>query len=159
MQKSRERHGERYVKEERSTVQSCHRPRPRAADVTKAACDCQEAWIMIALHGGYKANIKAVHIAEHDFKGCGGRGGAVGAWTAPVSPLLTAGTGNGQQSKLEHPSVTPASEPHLFHFQGLSENFSSFFRSLFVRCSEVYVGSEWKSQSAGAVLKSQPKRC
>lgn len=75
MQKSRERHGERYVKEERSTVQWCHRPRPRAADVTKAACDCQEAWIMIALHGGYKANIKAALSAAPDFKGCGERGG------------------------------------------------------------------------------------
>lgn len=30
---------------------------------------------MIALHGGYKANIKAVHIAAPDFKGCGERGG------------------------------------------------------------------------------------
>lgn len=29
------RHRERYVKEERSTVQSCHSPRQRAADGTK----------------------------------------------------------------------------------------------------------------------------
>lgn len=85
MQKGRERHGERYVKEERSTVQWCHRPRPGAADVTKAACDCQEAWIMIALHGGYKANIKAAHIAAHHFKGCGERG-AVGARPAHDGP-------------------------------------------------------------------------
>lgn len=30
---------------------------------------------MIALHVGYKANIKAVHIAVQDFKGCGEKGG------------------------------------------------------------------------------------
>lgn len=30
---------------------------------------------MIALHVGYKANIKAVHIAVQDFKGWGEKGG------------------------------------------------------------------------------------
>lgn len=74
-ERERKRHRERYVKEERSTVQSCHSPRQRAADVTVRACDCQEAWIMIALHVGYKANIKAMHIAVQDFKGCGEKKG------------------------------------------------------------------------------------
>lgn len=30
---------------------------------------------MIALHVGYKANIKAMHIAVQDFKGCGEKRG------------------------------------------------------------------------------------
>lgn len=48
---------------------------------------------MIALHGGYKANIKAAHIAALHFKGYGeesGGGGTVGAVLAlrgpPVGP-------------------------------------------------------------------------
>lgn len=49
---------------------------PKASSCTwnKGGCGCQEAWIMIALHGGYKANIKAVHVAARHFKGCGERG-------------------------------------------------------------------------------------
>lgn len=96
MQKGRERHGERYVKEERSTVQWCQRPRPRAADVTKAACDCQEAWIMIALHGGYKANIKAAHIAAHHFKGCGERGGPWERGRPTTAPSDSPSVGRGR---------------------------------------------------------------
>lgn len=47
---------------------------------------------MIALHGGYKANIKAAHIAALHFKGYGegSEGGTVGAVLAlhgpPVGP-------------------------------------------------------------------------
>lgn len=45
------------------------------------------------------------------------REGAMGARAAPVRPPLMAGTGNWEQSKLEHPSVKPAPEPHLFIFR------------------------------------------
>lgn len=50
----------------------------------------------------------------------------MGAWTAPASPLLMAGTGNWEQSKLEHPSVKPlGARAASLYFQGLRENFSS----------------------------------
>lgn len=42
---------------------------------------------MIALHGGYKANIKAAHIAALHFKGYGeGSGGDRGSSAGPPRP-------------------------------------------------------------------------
>lgn len=64
---------------------------------------------MIALHVGYKANIKAMHIAVQDFKGCGEKRGPWERKMAPiwppVAPLLMAGAGNWEQSKLDGYSV------------------------------------------------------
>lgn len=60
---------------------------------------------MIALHGGYKANIKAAHMAAHHFKGCGergGRGSVAGPLWPPVAGLLWAG--NRDQSRVGRPS-------------------------------------------------------
>lgn len=64
----------------------------------------------------------------------------MGAWTAPVSPPLMAGTGNWEQSKLEHPGVKPAPQPHLFIFRDC-ENFSSSSSSLSLRCVCAMLGA------------------
>lgn len=93
---------------------------------------------MIALHGGYKANIKAAHIAALHFKGYGeGSGG--GPWeqcwpsTAPQwVPRLLAGAGNREQSKLKRPRVRD------IYFKGEKLFLRSF---LF----ELRVDSEWTS--------------
>ena len=77
---------------------------------------------MIALHVGYKANIKAMHIAVQDFKGCGEKRGPWERKMAPiwppVAPLLMAGAGNWEQSKLDGysvgASVTGSVSPPLF---------------------------------------------
>ena len=119
-----ERHGERYVKEERSTVQWCRRPRPGAADGTKAACHCQEAWLMIALHGGYKANIKAALVAAHHFKGCGGGwGGGGGARPAPSARPPPPFCWPRQVTGNKATRSIPVAEPHLFLFR--VKNFAS----------------------------------
>ena len=65
---------------------------------------------MIALHVGYKANIKAAH----DFKGCAEKKGALGTKMAPtrppVAPFVIAGPGKLEQSKLEANDEQPASQ-------------------------------------------------
>lgn len=77
---------------------------------------------MIALHVGYKANIKAMHIAVQDFKGCGMRG-AMGAKMAPiwppVAPTLMAGAGNWEQSKLDGYSAEPVSGLAFFYSEAV----------------------------------------
>lgn len=52
---------------------------------------------MIALHVGYKANIKAMHIAVQDFKGCGEKKGAMGAKDGPnMAPSGSPSDGRGR---------------------------------------------------------------
>lgn len=68
---------------------------------------------MIALHVGYKANIKATRIALQHFKGPRGEKWGHGSedgppiWP-PVAPVM-AGAGDGEQSKLDGYSVESVS--------------------------------------------------
>lgn len=64
---------------------------------------------MIALHGGYKANIKAAHMAAHHFKGCGERGGR-------GSPQWLASCGQVTGTKAEWGG--PVAEPPLLFSGG-----------------------------------------
>lgn len=93
---------------------------------------------MIALHVGYKANIKAMHIAVQDFKGCGEKGGhgsEDGPNMAPSGSPLMAGAGNWEQSKLDGYYVEPVSGLVSFflYFEGFCvEKFSAASSLLFV---------------------------
>ncbi|KAK2857108.1 hypothetical protein Q5P01_005843 [Channa striata] len=56
---------------------------------------------MIALHVGYKANIKAMHIAVQDFKGCGEKGGQGSEDGASMAPSGSPADGRGSEEAVE----------------------------------------------------------